>query len=434
MQIHELPKQLLENIASRLPTTSVSALALTNHGLSPAACSVLATRLPVPQPAAPFLWLPTELIIQVISYISTEELPSIALACRRFSSIIRPALTKRMRTFVRSSQHQTVLHLGAFNGDLRLIRLGLAAGASPNAETKFESTPLHHACIRHHPSTPTIVKTLIAAGSNVTKRNYHYRTPLHYAATHDDIETVHLLLAAGNSPWDFCPDVDTPLEIAAMYNQPALIKIFLTTPDTPSPEVFAIHDGISLSSAATNGHIAALTALLDDPLGRFQINALPAAKNPLNLAAQYGHIDMMKFLLSRGADPNHPGNDPPLRLAVVKAQIEAVAVLLRAGADPGLRGWPRTALEVLAAEMKKLSAPLELRAVKVLLEKGPDAEWEIGDLMERVRAEERERAQRREEEEALARLERLRIREMAAMKMAGFGQKTSVWGRKAVKR
>lgn len=58
-------------------------------------------------------------------------------------------------------------------------------------------------------------------------------------------------------------------------------------------------------------------------------------RSPLGWAALYGHVDMMGFLLARGADIDLPSNqlDTPLMSAVIWNQIDAVRYLLHAGAS-----------------------------------------------------------------------------------------------------
>jgi len=52
-----------------------------------------------------------------------------------------------------------------------------------------------------------------------------------------------------------------------------------------------------------------------------------------------GHLDVVKFLLERGVDPNvrnNPG-DTPLHYAAERGHLDVVKFLLERGADPNVR-------------------------------------------------------------------------------------------------
>lgn len=69
----------------------------------------------------------------------------------------------------------------------------------------------------------------------------------------------------------------------------------------------------------------------------------------LALAAHFGHLDTMRFLLDRGADVNvvsrHPIGVTPLIAALFGRRVEAARLLIERGADVGRarggKGWPR---------------------------------------------------------------------------------------------
>ena len=71
---------------------------------------------------------------------------------------------------------------------------------------------------------------------------------------------------------------------------------------------------------------------------------------PLLFAVRNNHLDTVKFLLSKGADPNDKigDNTPALSMSVLNADFDVASVLLDAGANPNVpdqRGYP---LHVLA--------------------------------------------------------------------------------------
>jgi len=101
-------------------------------------------------------------------------------------------------------------------------------------------------------------------------------------------------------------------------------------------------DETALHFAADHGN-AAMIAILVDAGGRAFIDALGNGWTPLGLAALKGHVEAVRVLLTRGADPNardvdHAG-ESPLGDAVERGFEDIVFTLLAWGADPNAPGW-----------------------------------------------------------------------------------------------
>lgn len=107
----------------------------------------------------------------------------------------------------------TPLEAAAYNGQADACELLLGAGADPNAfaETTGE-TVLHQVITKGgDPRRTRIVKALVAAGADVTRRTISNiptlcfardirtrgETPLHRAAAYGDLEMIEALIAAG---------------------------------------------------------------------------------------------------------------------------------------------------------------------------------------------------------------------------------------------
>jgi len=89
-----------------------------------------------------------------------------------------------------------------------------------------------------------------------------------------------------------------------------------------------------LHSAAFGGHVEIVKLLLER-------GADPNAKTddgltPLHIAAFKGHVDVVRVLLEHGANPNAKDNNgqTPLHYAVQEGHVEIVKSLLERGADP----------------------------------------------------------------------------------------------------
>ena len=70
--------------------------------------------------------------------------------------------------------------------------------------------------------------------------------------------------------------------------------------------------------------------------GKFKCAPQLGCKTYLSRAAFNGDVDVIKFLLGKGAKVNDTGflNQTPLTLAAARGHLEAVEVLLSAGGDP----------------------------------------------------------------------------------------------------
>ena len=145
----------------------------------------------------------------------------------------------------------------------------------------------------------------------------------------DDPATVtDLIEARPDLLMERSPSGLTPLLFAAYYRRPQLAALLMGMGAGVSPfEAAAVGSGLHL-----------LPALDADP-------ALLRAFSPdgftlLGLCAFFGHLELARSLLERGADPNTPSpamNVTPLASAAAGDHTRLAELLLDAGADPDAR-------------------------------------------------------------------------------------------------
>jgi ankyrin repeat protein len=265
----------------------------------------------------------------------------------------------------------TPLALACLNGSAALVERLLKAGANPNAASVVGETPLmiaahtgnaavvaqllargaahgaaEHTLVENHVE---VVRTLLAAGADATARSKNRFTPLLFAAQQGDVEIARLLIAAGADVNEAAPD-----GIAGDTNAARSFK-----PDT---------EAAALLVAIDSQHEAMARFLLESGANP---NLQGAGRTALHSAVQQAMPELVKALLSRGADPNAPLKRPmpllsrfilqahglevsttgatPFWLAASYGDVPTMRILVEAGADPLARSADNTTPLMVAA-------------------------------------------------------------------------------------
>ncbi|MFD8982564.1 ankyrin repeat domain-containing protein [Streptomyces sp. NPDC059564] len=197
----------------------------------------------------------------------------------------------------------------------RVVKRGAAAG---------ERSLLHLATDwpGHCPHTAEVIALLVAAGADPAARfvGAHEETPLHWAASNDDVTALDALVAAG-------ADIEatggligagTPLADARAFGQWRAARRLLGHGARPD-----LHD------AATLGLLDRVTALLD---------AEPAEPEEVDWAfwnaCHGGQLSTAQYLLSQGADIDWIGHaaQTPLDMALTSENTQLIGWLRACGA------------------------------------------------------------------------------------------------------
>lgn len=170
--------------------------------------------------------------------------------------------------------------------------------------------------------------------------------------------------AAADTP----PTVPANTVAAPDPNAPPVIK-FSKDPDSPPPsDIFA---------AAKGGDLEAVKQFVErDPATVQQKTQL--SDTALHWAASCGHTDIVKYLLSKGSDPNwrNIAGATPLHLAARKAYIGVMSALIQSKADLNVKNFLEDGEETpLHIAIQKGN----LEAIELLLKAGANANARMTD-------------------------------------------------------
>lgn len=115
----------------------------------------------------------------------------------------------------------TLLHVAARNGNVRLLEILLKGKANPNARNRVGDSPLMLAA--YNGKQPAI-DFLLAAGAELNHTGW---TPLHYAVFAEQAEMVSYLLLKGANVDARAPNEQTALMLAAKNGNLAIVKLLL---------------------------------------------------------------------------------------------------------------------------------------------------------------------------------------------------------------
>jgi ankyrin repeat protein len=275
----------------------------------------------------------------------------------------------------------TPLHWAALRGQEVVAGALLAQGADPTLTNRDGETALKVAqragregMVRLLRSQENQIFVAIKAGdvntvremldkdpTLIARRDAEFgATPLHWAALKGYESIVGLLLARGADPTAVNSAGETPLTVAERGGKTGAVQLL-----RPS--------GVNLFEAVKAGDVAGARTILDrDPS---LVNRPDAAfsATPLHWAALKGHVDMVNYLLSVGADQSLKNSKDETALDVARRSGRAEIVAALTNAASGGAPAPVPAAGAAGAEEDIFAAAKagDVVAVRRILERNP---------------------------------------------------------------
>lgn len=190
-----------------------------------------------------------------------------------------------------------------------------------------------------------LARYLFQNGIDINARNRRGYTRLHNAIQMDDMDSVKFLVSQG-ADLDKLSDDKTPLQAAEGSENYDIIKYLLENGADP---VFQRPYDL-IFDLVTNGQMDMAEFLVQRRPNRMSINTTDSTgRTLLTAAVKTGSIELVKFLITHGADVNSEDNLGwiPLMLAFGRNQFEIMKYLIEAGADLSVLNIIRT-LEILS--------------------------------------------------------------------------------------
>lgn len=327
---------------------------------------------------SPLITVPNEILYLIVKDLKKREILSLLQTNSTFHLPLRSLLISKYKN--------DVLHYAAWSDNLDLLRLALFAGADVSCSkvslydySNRRNNALHRAVRR---GNTAIIAELLLHNPPLEKRDEYSNTPLLSAAAYGHQAVVDLLLTAGCNSAAHGYHGQTLFETAVISGLESTAVKFIGQA-TESSLIIAFESkrlglarlikrsGVAFApfiSQAAEAGIEYVKLCLADGARINDVNH-DTKCTALSIAARKGDIELVKFLLTKGANPNAgPRKNRPIMTAVRYGMTRVVRCLLKHGVDlTCLKNPPANVLLVACA----LSPPA---IVEMLLDAGQGLE------------------------------------------------------------
>eukprot|EP00210_Caulerpa_lentillifera_P005662 g5415.t1 len=225
----------------------------------------------------------------------------------------------------------TPLILAALNGDLVLVRLLIDFKAQIDAQTNAGYTALHVAAARGHLD---VLQYLIKHGANLRLKAKRGETPLLFATLYGQRPSVHFLLQNGATLNSTTNAGFNVLHLAALYGHLSIVEYLVSETGVDLDTRQNKTGATALFLAAEKGFPEVVKILLTSGADLNQTTVQDVS--PLFVASQQGHVSVVELLINNGANlatQESVQGATALIIAVCNAHERIVRRLINAGAN-----------------------------------------------------------------------------------------------------
>ena len=223
---------------------------------------------------------------------------------------------------------KTALHLACQQGHTTIVEHLIVRGANIDARDFTGSAPIHSAA---YSGRKAALLCLINHGADVNSVTTDRVSSLFYAAQNGHLPVVVVLIIRGADLNLSNKEGATPLMMAAGKGHFEVVKFLVEKGAVVDQTTPAADDVTALSQAALSGHLQIVDFLLSAYKDKLNAKTL---KLPLYGAAQRGHLEVVKLLVSKGANVDEAAHEglTPLHRAAFYGHNEVVDYLIGKGA------------------------------------------------------------------------------------------------------
>ncbi|OBS20375.1 hypothetical protein FPOA_06748 [Fusarium poae] len=226
---------------------------------------------------------------------------------------------------------RTPLHSAAQGGYTKIIQLLFYRNIDIDCRDNEERTPLAFAS---RCGKMQAVQLLVELGADISLRDKDGNTPMHYAAEHDHVTIVEYFIELGADLTVINNYGYTVLSLAAFGKAQQVVSLIVGLEGIDVNRKNHRSVIVPLIAAASSGSLEIARLLVTN--GAFLEVTDYDEKTPLHYASIYGHAEVAKFLLDKGANIESRSiayQRTPFLLAAIREKIEVVRLLARYGAD-----------------------------------------------------------------------------------------------------